>query len=500
MVPHSRQSMFPRLAPRAALAALLLTAACTTVGRDYERPEFTAPANWSSSADGSTSAAPGAPAPFTVEGESDARWWERLDEPALAALVERAFENNRDLRAAVARLERARALRGVAAGERLPSVDARGSYEHRRESENTPFGAFIPRTDIHSIGFDASWEPDFWGRVSRSIESAGRDLEASEADVHTVAVALAAEVARTYVELASAQRRLEIALSNVELQERTLQLVRSRVDAGLVGPRDVAQASANVESTRSRVPALQSSARAAAHRLAVLLGLPPGELGSELSTLRNVPRAPASLVVGVPADLLRRRPDVVAAEHRYAAEVARIGVAEGDLYPRFTLSGTLGLSSDGSEHLFDGDSRVLGIGPSVRWNLFDGGRLRERVRAQEASALAAQNEWEQTVLLALEEAENAMTSFVREQDRRASLERAAEHARRAVELAQTQYREGLTDFQAVLDSLRIVAGLEDELAVSDAAITTHFIALYKALGGGFDASSPPAVAAANARG
>lgn len=490
MISHARTSPLARGAQRAALAGLLLAAACKSVGRDWERPDLELPASWSSAQDSGREHAL-----FAVDGAFDARWWERLDEPVLAQLVQRALASNRDLRSAVARLERARALRGAAAGERFPSVDARGSYEHRRESANTPFGAFIPRTDIHSIGFDASWEPDFWGRVARSVESADRELQASEADVHAVAVALTAEVARTYVELASAQRRLEIARSNVDLQERTLQLVRSRVDAGLVGPRDVAQASASVESTRARLPALQSSARAATHRLAVLLGLAPGALDSELAAARNVPRAPLDLVIGVPTDLLRRRPDVVASERRFAAEVARVGVAQGDLYPRLVLSGTLGLASDGSKHLLDGDSRVLGIGPSLRWNLFDRGRQRERVRAQEAGALAAQHDWEQTVLLALEEAENAMSSFVREQDRRASLERAAEHARRAVDLAQTQYREGLSDFQAVVDSLRIVAGLEDELALSDATITTHFIALYKALGGGFDASAPPELAA-----
>lgn len=482
MASLSRITTFARVARHTALAALLLTAACTTVGRDWKQPELKLPASWSSSqpsGQGQTE--------FVGDSAVDARWWERLDEPALAQLVERALANNRDLRAAVARLERARELRGVAGGELLPSLDARGAYEHRRESENTPFGAFIPRTDIHSIGFDAAWEPDLWGRVARSVESASRDLEASEADVHAVAVALAAEVARTYVELASAQRRLEIARANVALQERTLELVRSRLDAGLVGPRDVAQAAASVENTRARVPALQASARTASHRLAVLLGLAPGELERDLAAATNVPRAPARLVVGVPAELLRRRPDVVAAERRYAAEVARVGVAEGDLYPRLVLNGTLGLSSDGAEHLFDGDSRVFGIGPSLRWNLFDGGRQRARVRAQGAAADAAHNEWEQTVLLALEEAENSITSFAREQERHASLERAAEHGRRAVELAQTQYREGLSDFQVVVDSLRLVADLEDQLALSDAAITTHFIALYKALGGGFDA-------------
>ena len=458
----------------ASLAAAFLLAACATVGRDHEAPKLELPAQFAS-------------APALVQGGMvEARWWERLDDPTLAALVQRALAGNLELRSAFARLEQARALRGVAASDRLPSVDARASYEHREESETTPIGAFIPRTDIHSLGVDAAWEPDLWGRVRRAIEAADGQLAASESDVRAVAVTLAAEVASAYIELNSAQRRLEIARANVALQERTLELVSSRVESGLVGPRDAAQASATVASTRSRLPMLQAAARLASNRLAVLLGLPPGELESELASMRGLPRIPSQLVVGVPADLLRRRPDIVAAERRYAAEVARIGVAEAELYPRLVLSGVVGLASNGPEDLLDSDSGLFGIGPSLRWNLFDRNRARGRAEAQEQAAEIARLAWEQSVLGALEETENALSSFAHEQDRRAALELAAEHARRTVELAQAQYREGLTDFQAVVDSQRIVAGLEDDLASSEAAIAAHLIALYKALGGGFD--------------
>lgn len=464
------------LAPLSAWTASIVLSACAAVGPNYERPELDLPAAWSASTQAGLAAGP----------TQLTQWWTSFEDPDLARLVERALTQNLDLRVAFARLEEARALRGMAAGERLPSMDARASYEHRRESENTPFGEFVPKSDIHAAGFDATWELDLWGRVRRSVEAAERELEAHDEDVRDVSIAVAAETALAYVELRSFQRRLDIARENVELQERTLELVRSRLDAGLVGERDVAQAATNVESTRSRVPSLEAAVNAARNRLSVLVGMAPGSLSLELAETRPVPRPALSVAVGLPADLLRRRSDVRGAERRFAAEVARIGVTEGDRYPRFVLSGTLGLASDGIGDFFDSDSRVAGFGPSVRWNLFDGGRLRQRVRAQTARAEAAQVEWERSVLVALEEAENAMSAFVREQARRAALERARAQARLAVDLAQTQYREGLTDFQAVLDSDRIVAALEDELATSDAAVTMHLIALYKALGGGLE--------------
>ncbi|MEM7205114.1 MAG: efflux transporter outer membrane subunit [Planctomycetota bacterium] len=456
-------------------ASLLVLSACMTVGPDYAPPSPVVPATWRQS---------GEPGLIDRAAPAD-RWWRVFGDPVLAALVERGLRQNLDLRASLARLAAARAQRGVAAAGRWPTLDLGASYEHRRESENTPFGAFIPSTDIHTASFDAAWELDLWGRVRRSVEAATAELGVSEADVHAAAVTVAAEVARTYVDLLAARRRLVIAQQNLTLQQQTLDLVRARLAAGLVGERDVAQAETNVETTRSRLPELESLAAANENRLAVLLGQAPGDLAPELPASDALPSVPTRVAVGAPADLLRRRPDVRRAERRLAAEVARIGAVEAERYPQFTLSGTLGLSADGARHWFDRDSEVIGFGPSVRWNLFDGGRLKNRVRALEAEAEAVQLDYEQTVLTAIEEAETAMISFVREQARRQTLERAAERARRAVDLARTQYREGLTDFQAVLDSERIVARIEDDLAVSAAAVATNLIALYKALGGGF---------------
>ena len=462
------------------MSTVALLAACAAVGPDYREPEVTLPAAWQQALDAGL--ADGAP----IEAE----WWRTFEDPVLLELVERALAQNLDLRGTFARLSAVRALRGVAAADQWPALDARAGYEHREESRNTPFGAFIPRTNIHSASVDAAWELDLWGRVRRSIEAAERDLEASEAELQGAALSVAAEVVSTYVDLRAAQRRLQIAQSNLSLQERTLGLVQARSAAGLVVERDVAQASTNVETTRSRLPMLEAEAIAAQNRLAVLLGRAPGDLPMSLREPGRLPVVPAKVAVGVPTDLLRRRPDVRRAERRFAAEVARIGVGEAERYPRFSLTGTLGLASNSAKDFFDADSDVLAFGPSMRWNLFDGGRLRQRVAALEANAEAAQVAWEQTVLLALAETENAMTQFVRQQSRRASLQRAAQQARRAVELAQTQYRAGLSDFQAVIDSERTVATVEDDLVTSESSIASSMVAIFKALGGGVTVPEP----------
>lgn len=452
--------------------------ACTVVGEDHEAPQTELPTAWSEAER------------FEAQPAELERWWQRLDDPLLDQLVERAIGEGLDLRSALARVSEARALRGVAASERMPKVDAFGVWEHRNESETTPFGPFAPETDITTLGFDATWEVDLWGRVARSVEAADADLAATEEDARDAAVIVAAETARTYVELRAFQLRLEIARRNVSLQEQTLELVSAREAAGLVGERDVAQAATNVEVTRSRLPELETGLRAAENRLAVLLGRAPGtlppELAAALAAPGAVPRAPTSFAIGVPADLLRRRADVRRAERRLAAETARVGVAEGDLLPRLSLFGSLGVSSDGTDELFESDSVFSGIGPSLRWNLFDGGALRNQLRAQDARAEQALIAWERTVLGALEEAENAMTGFLREQVRRSSLGLAADQARRAVELSRTEYEAGLSDFQSVLSSERALADLEDTLALSDSLVTSRLVVLCKALGGGFE--------------
>jgi len=460
----------------AALLAACTLAACTTVGPDYVAPELSAPATWGEEPGSGLTRAP---------AELDA-WWSHFQDPTLDALVARAAQGSLDVREALARVHEARARRGVSSAERYPSVDAGASFTRTGESENTPLGEFVPDFDEYRVGFDAFWEVDLWGRLARNLEAADADLAATLEDARDVAVTVEAEVALTYVELRSFQTRTAIALTNLQLQQETLELVRARFESGLVGERDVAQAATNVETSRARVPALELGARVAENRLAVLLGLAPGALAEELGAPQAIPVPPLEVAVGVPADLMRRRADVRRAERELAAETARIGVAEAELYPRLTLLGNLGLAAEEFPDLLDHDSGVFGFGPSLRWNLFDAGRLRHLVEAQDARAEQALVRWERATLRALEESENAMSAFVREQARRRSLVEAAAQARLAVELAQTEYREGLSDFQTVLISERALAELEDQLAESDAAIAIDLVALYKALGGGWE--------------
>ncbi|MBK8178767.1 MAG: efflux transporter outer membrane subunit [Planctomycetes bacterium] len=497
--PHLSAARSPRPASWSALLAATALAACTTVGEDYEAPVRALPESFRAPADSG----------LDSSAAQSAQWWTRFADPVLDQLIERATRGNLDLRESYARLAEARALRGVSAAERFPTLDAKGSYVRRGESDNTPFGSFVPDNGTFTVGVDAAWEVDLWGRVRRSVEAADASLEASLEDVRAVGLSVCAEVALNYVELRSFQRRLEIAQSNVSLQEQTLQLVQGRFEAGLVGEHDVAQAMTNVESTRSRLPSLEVGLRSAENRLARLAGEAPGApqapggpgaAGSAsvallLAAARPIPVPPLRFAVGVPADLLRRRADVRRAERQLAAEHARIGVSEGELYPRLAISGELGLASDTFSKWFESDSTLFGIGPSLRWNVFDAGRLKHRVAAQEARTEQARLRWERAVLVAVEETENALVGFVREQTRRSSLLRAADQARRAVGLARAQYREGLSDFQSVLTSERAVADLEDELASSDAAIASQFVVLYKALGGGWEPAPEPGTAA-----
>lgn len=471
--PKSTQSRIARHIPLALVAAAaLLLNACTSVGSDYQAPVVEVPTNWHENAQRA----------FTAETRSHTEWWRQLNDPVLDGLVVRALETGPDLREAVARLREARARRGVAGAEQFPELGSDATYQRRGESEHIAHGAFAGDSTVYTAGLDAAWELDLWGRVRRLVEAADADFAAGIEDTREVALLLTAETAANYVELRSFQRRAGIAHTNVRLQEQTLEIVRARFDAGLVGERDLAQAATNVEVTRARVPTLQAGARAAENRLAVLLGLAPGQLADELEYARPIPVPPSHAAVGLPADLVRNRPDIRRAERVLAAEHARIGVTKGDLYPRLALSGTLGLAADDASDLFRRSSNVFAFGPSVRWSLFEGGRLRGRVAAQEARAEQAFIRWERTVLSALEETETAMSRLVREQARRELLSSAAVQARRAAELAQFEYNEGLSDFQAVLDSERALALLEDDLAVANTAIAKQFIMIQKALG------------------
>lgn len=484
--------MKPLLSSGAPLIGLaLLGLVGCTVGPPYIPPSPDAPDAWAASLEGGVAARPA----------SLARWWSGFGDPTLDTLVTRAIAGNLDLKSATARVREARALRTISGAAQYPSIDATGAYSNQLRSENIDPGAASPNnpgvgartdpTDLYALGFDASWELDVFGRVRRSVEAADADLSAAEESRRDVLVSLLAEVARNYVELRSLQNRLDIARRNVAAQEDTLSLADSRFRGGLTSELDVAQARSNVERTRSQIPLLESSMRQAQHRLAVLIGTHPGTLAAELDIAAPVPSPPAEIAVGLPSELLRRRPDIRRAERELAAASARIGVATADLFPRFMLTGSVGVQSSPLGNLFDANSFAYSVGPSVRWNLFDAGRVRATIAVQNAREEQALAAYDRSVLVAFEEVENALVAYARELVRRGSLRAGTDAAGRAVELATERYTRGLTNFQDVLDAQRQLFALQDDLAQSERSVTSSVVALYKALGGGWEAAHAP---------
>ncbi|MEM1330945.1 MAG: efflux transporter outer membrane subunit [Planctomycetota bacterium] len=463
----------------AALMILIVATGCA-VGPDYERPEMETDSNWTADVE----------APFNAaDPESIQAWWETLDDPMLNGLVERAFQNNLDLATAVQVVRQAAALRGISAGERFPDLDGAGSYTRERQSQNG-FPALREPAEFESfaLGLEFAWELDVWGRVRRLVESADADLVATVEDMHDVRLIVAAEVASEYVALREAQVRLEVARKNLETQQQSLDLTQTRFENGAAPQLDVAQAETNLANTAAEVPLLEGDVRDAMLRLAVLVGESPSALIDDLAAVKPIPVPPSQISVGIPADVLRRRPDVRSAERTYAAEVARIGVELGDLYPRFALDGSFQFNSTNSGSLFDADSVSYGLGPSFSWNLFDGGRARGEVRAQEAVADIALIGYRSVVLNALEEVESSMYRHARELERSTSLERASSAARRSADLSRQLYLEGRSDFQNVLDSERELFSAEDNLLQSRAEVVSTFIVLQRSLGGGWAAA------------
>jgi NodT family efflux transporter outer membrane factor (OMF) lipoprotein len=457
---------------------LLVLAGCKAVGPDYQAP---------------ASADPAAPLPQTAEGtvvstEEVAAWWNAFNDPALTHLIGRTLSGNRTLRGAVARVREARARLGISRAGLLPQVDATGAYQRFRNSEN----AGIPSDgSLYTAGFDASWELDLFGRRRRAVESAQASFEAECATLENVWVSLAAETARVYVGLQTVRQRLAVAQANLKLQAQTLELLVSRSASGIGGELAVQQARYNLENTRAAIPALQSAEEAALNALAVLAGALPGELEAALAPPAPIPNAPPRMLAGLPADLLRRRPDVRAAERQLAAQTARIGEATADLYPTFALNGSVGLETLDRGTFFDAHSRFYRLGPSVSWPIFRAGSIRANIEVQSALQEQALNAYEQTVLAAVAELRDALAAYGREYERHDALGKAADAARAAVSIAQDQYKNGIADFNSVLDAQRSLLGFEEAQAVSAGAITDNLIRVYKALGGGWAALEAP---------
>lgn len=456
----------------AALLGLLWLAGCA-VGPDYRPPAAGVPASWAA-VDGPGTAP--APAP-------DLQWWRRFDDALLDQLIDRAVAANTDVRSARARLRAARAAAAQAEGALWPSV---GAYGSATRSSDGGQGA----VSSYGAGFDARWEIDLFGGLRRGAEAAQADADASAATLAQTQVSLAAEVARSYVLLRSYQRRLQITQANLDNQSQTLQITAWRAQAGLVGQLDVEQARANREQTRAQVPQLQDAVAQMRHALAVLLNQPPEALAAQLVTaMPRIPDAAAQPLLGVPADLLRRRPDIVAAERGLAAATARIGEAEAARYPSLSLSGTLGLQGAALSALSGSAAATRLITGSLAAPIFDAGRLRQQVlirTAEQEQALAA---YEAALTGALRDVEDARTAWAHGQDRADALAQAVQAARNAALLAGFRYRSGLVDFQTVLDTERSVRTLEDSQATTEADRTIALIQLYKALGGGWSAQA-----------
>jgi NodT family efflux transporter outer membrane factor (OMF) lipoprotein len=458
----------------AAVLSFVAMAGCA-VGPDFERPETEMPAEWAG-----PTAAVGGPAGESTEA-SLTQWWTAFQDPTLTSLIERAVESNLDLKLAQARIRQARAARGVAASAFGPTVDASGSS---RRSQGTGNG---PVANQYQAGFDAGWELDIFGGTRRTVEAAGADLQAAEESHRDVLVTLTAEVARTYIELRAFQQQLDIAQRNLAAQERSVALTRKRFEGGFVSALDIANANVQVATTAAQVPLLEASIRQTTYSLSVLVGREPAALVQELSPTAVIPAAPPTVPAGVPSDLLRRRPDIRAAEAQIHAATARIGVATADLFPKVNLSGSIGWQAGDLGSLFDTASRFSSLGPSVSWSLFQSGRIRSNIEVQKALEEQSFIAYRQTVLAALEEVEDALIASEKEQERRHALVEALDANRKAVDLATQLYSQGQTDFLSVLDAQRSLYSSEDALAQSTRTVSTNLVALYKALGGGWAA-------------
>jgi outer membrane protein, multidrug efflux system len=471
--------------------AMVLSVAGTgcAVGPNYKRPQVAVPSQWTVAAARGTSTKP-------IEKEE---WWSSFQDPELNSLIERAAAQNLDLKLALDRVDEARAARGIVRSGYFPSIDASTSATRNRQKVIVPVAPSsvkIVPVEFNNFqgGLGASWELDVFGGVRRGVQAAGADVAAAEENRRDVRVILFGDVGRAYAQLRGFQRRHEIANKNIKTQQDTLDLTRARAKAGLATELDVSRAAAQLESTKAVVPTLLSGIDISIHRLSVLLGEEPGALRSELENASPIPAAGPDVEVGLPSDLLKRRPDIRRSEAQLVAATARIGEAKADLFPHFVLTGAAGRQASQLHDITLGAGNFFSVGPGISLPLFTGGRIRSNIAVQDARERQALTSYRSNVLNALEEVQNALVNYAQEQERRDRLNEAAQQSQLAVDLATEQYKAGLTDFLSVLEAQRELYADEDQAVQSQTSVATNVIALYRALGGGW--SVGPVVAAA----
>ena len=461
-----------------------LLAACTTVGPTYQPPSPDMPSRWSETAE-------------NVSVRADAKistWWTLFRDPVLDSLVTRAMASNQDLRLAETRIREARAQRRMTASKSFPAVDATGSYTYSRTGDAPSSSGLTTRDlfqlqanqDLYQAGFDVNWEIDIFGGTRKATEAADASVAASVEDGRDVLVSLVAEVSRNYLELRGIQQRLVITKENISIQEKTVDMAKKRFQIGFGNELAVLQAETQLAMTRSQIPALESAASQVMHQLALLLGQMPEALVPELTEKGLIPPIPPQVPVTLPSELLRQRPDIRRAERQLAAATAEIGVATAELFPKFSLAAFIGLESTDLSQLVTSGSRFWSVGPQVKWSLFNGGKVRAGIEASNSRRDRAQILYEKTVLTALVETENALVAFSREQQTRQSLKTAVIAGQRALSISKTQYALGFVDFLNVLQTELALYQSQDQLVQSEQRLSLDMVALFKALGGGWE--------------
>jgi multidrug efflux system outer membrane protein len=473
--------MVLKLVSTTVAVTIAATLAACAVGPDYHRPTVqTAPTFVEAE-----------PAVYSTD-DSIGPFWGQFNDDLLNGLVIEALATNHDLRIALAHLQQARALRTQAKLDLLPTVSAQGGYTNQQYPAVEAFGAGTSVDErYYNAGFDATWELDLFGRVRRGVEAARAQVEGQEATLRDAQVSVTAEVARTYFELRGEQAELAVLQRNAANQQQTVDLTNSLLDAGRGTELDTSRAKAQLDSTLATIPPLRATIEKSIHRLGVLTGREPDALATLLAAPGNLPELPRMAAVGDPAGLLRRRPDIRVAERRLAASTAQIGVAVGDLFPKVTFTGNFGFAAGDLSGLGAAGTKTFLIGPAISWPAFDLGRVQARITAARAGADADLAAYQQTVLKALEETENALSAHARERDRLVQLTAAARESDTAAQIARARYEGGLVGFLDVLDAERAQLTAQDQLAQSRTDAATSLIAVYKALGGGWEGAPLP---------
>lgn len=474
---------------RAVVMAVALMLGGCAVGPDFQAPQGQLPSQWRERDAGNTPSVP-------IEQAVSIEWWESFGDPMLTALITEATNANLDIRIAYEHLMQSRAALGMVEAGALPAVGASAGYTLGKNSQNglsDPSGRQGKSSfNLWQTGVDARWELDLWGRVRREVEQSGALSQAAREAQHGVVLAIRAETARNYILLRGTQNQLAVLRLTLDNANHNLELTRMRRREGVATELDVSQADAQAAAIEAAVPPLALRVDQLMNALALLVEQPPHALHERLSPITAIPGGPVQVPIGLPSELAQRRPDIRQAEARLHASVAAIGVAEGDFYPRITLSGNVGLQALQWNNLDSGHAGIFGVGPAVRIPLFEGGRLRGQLRLRESQAQEAALAFQKTVLNAWHEVDNAMTAYQAQQTASASLQRASDSARRALRNAQRQYAAGASDFVNVLSAQNAVLASDQARVATQAAVSLALVDLYRSLGGGWQSAAGPA--------